>query len=183
MQSAIHSWAMRHLLARDLVIVCAAGLIYVLSALWVLLVFAHRRQFTVADAIRIVVLGGLALLGSTILTHVVSDPRPYLVTHTQPLIPVSHDNGFPSDHVLLAAALTLSLCWINWRWMPYFLAGTLLVALGRLGVGAHHTLDVIGSMAIAFVALLVALALPLPRTGVLWDVLRQRKTPVQSFER
>jgi membrane-associated phospholipid phosphatase len=34
--------------------------------------------------------------------------------------------------------------------------------IGRLGVGAHHTLDVLGSLAIAVVAALVAALLPLP---------------------
>jgi len=37
-----------------------------------------------------------------------------------------------------------------------------LVMIGRLGVGAHHTLDVLGSVAIVAVAARVARAIPLP---------------------
>jgi len=74
-----------------------------------------------------------------LLEQVTVTPRPYLVTHTRPLIPTSHDNGFPSDHTLLAAALTASLWWIDRRWLGAFALGTLLVLVGRLGVGAHHT--------------------------------------------
>lgn len=162
---------MQSLAARDLVIACAAGLVYALAVLWLLIAFRHRLRLTVATAARIVVVGVLALLGSTILTHVVSDPRPYIVTHTQPLIAVSRDNGFPSDHVLLAAALTCTLVWIARRWMPLFAIATLLVAIGRLGVGAHHTEDVLGSIAIALAAALIAAALPLRGEEPLWPLI------------
>jgi membrane-associated phospholipid phosphatase len=123
------------------------------------------RQCTtlsVAAAARIVALGVLAYLVSKALAHVIVDPRPYIVTHTRPLIPLAHDNGFPSDHVLLAAALTASLWWIDRRWLVTFATGTTLVLLGRLGIGAHHTVDVLGSVAIAAgVGLILAVA-PLP---------------------
>ena len=46
----------------------------------------------------------------------------------------------------LAAALTAGLWWLGRRFMVPFAAGTLLIMLGRLGVGAHHTLDVAGSV-------------------------------------
>jgi len=60
------------------------------------------------------------------------------------------------------AWLTASLWWIDRRWAPAFVAGVVLVMIGRLGVGAHHTLDVLGSVAIVIVAALVARAIPLP---------------------
>lgn len=88
------------------------------------------------------------------------------MAHTHSLIPVSHDNGFPSDHTLLAAALTASLWWIDRRLLLAFAGGTLLVMLGRLGVGVHHTLDVLGAVGIAAVAAVVVRAVPLPAT---WD--------------
>jgi len=37
-------------------------------------------------------LGVLAFLIAKALGHVVSDPRPYIIAHTRPLIPLPHDN-------------------------------------------------------------------------------------------
>jgi membrane-associated phospholipid phosphatase len=64
--------------------------------------------------------------------------------------------------VLLAAALTASLWWIDRRWLGAFSAGTTLVLLGRLGIGAHHTVDVLGSVAIAAGVTLILTLAPLP---------------------
>ncbi len=86
--------------------------------------------------------------------------------HVRPLIPVARDNGFPSDHTLLAAFLTAALWWIDRRALAAFAVGTLLVMVGRLGVGAHHTLDVLGAVGIVAAAALVVAALPLP---VAWN--------------
>jgi undecaprenyl-diphosphatase len=104
----------------------------------------------------------VAYVVTKLLTHVIVDPRPYLVAHVCPLFPVAHDNGFPSDHTLLAAVLPVSLWWIDRHLMLPLALGTLLVMMGRLGIAAHHTIDVLGSMTIAVAAALVVGALPLP---------------------
>jgi len=165
-QQAVEGLALHNTAARVVVILCAAALVYLLSLAWLVVVQRHLRRITLRTAIRVLALGVLVALGSKVLTHVIIDPRPYIAAHTHPLIPVSHDNGFPSDHTLLAAALTASLWWIDRRLLLAFAGGTLLVMLGRLGVGAHHTLDVLGAVGIAAVAALMARAVPLPVT---WD--------------
>ena len=86
--------------------------------------------------------------------------------HVRPLIPVARDNGFPSDHTLLAAFLTATLWWIARRALAVFAVGTLLVMAGRLGIGAHHTIDVLGTVGIVAAAALVVAVLPLP---VAWN--------------
>ena len=43
-----------------------------------------------------------------------------------------------------------------------FAAGTALVLLGRLGIGAHHTIDVLGSVAIVAVVAFFIAVVPLP---------------------
>ncbi len=57
----------------------------------------------------------------------------------------------------------ISLWWIARRYIPLFALGVILVALGRLGVGAHHTLDVVGSFVIVLVVALIIGLIPLPR--------------------
>lgn len=161
-QQNIETLAVHNAIARPIIILCAVALVYLLVAGWLLVVARRQNRLSLAVAAHIVGLGILAYLASKVLSGIVVDPRPYLVTHTHPLIATARDNGFPSDHVLLVAWLTASLWWIDRRWMPAFAAGMVLVMIGRLGVGAHHTLDVLGSVVIVTVAALVSRAIPLP---------------------
>ena len=161
-QQNIETLAVHNAIARPIIILCAAALVYLLVAGWLLVVARRQDRLSLAVAAHIVGLGILAYLASKVLSGIVIDPRPYLVTHTHPLIATARDNGFPSDHVLLVAWLTASLWWIDRRWAPAFAAGMVLVMIGRLGVGAHHTLDVFGSVVIVTVAALVSRAIPLP---------------------
>jgi undecaprenyl-diphosphatase len=165
-QQALYILATQNSVARSALVFCAAVLVYPLILVWLVLAARHLRRVTLAATARIVALGILVALASKVLTHVVIDPRPFIVAHTPPLIPTARDNGFPSDHTLLAAALTASMWWIDRRWVGAFALGTLLVLVGRLGVGAHHTLDVLGSLSIAAVAALIVGLLPLP---VVWS--------------
>ncbi len=161
-QRAVEALALHNLVVRVVLTLCAAVLVYPLALAWLVVVARRLDRVSVRAVARGAVLIVLALAASRVFAHLVVDPRPYLVTHTAPLTPTARDNGFPSDHVLLAAALAVSLWWLDRRWLPAFAAGVVLVMLGRLGVGAHHTLDVLGSVVIVVGAALVAAALPLP---------------------
>ncbi len=164
LQQALYGLATHNLVARDLIILCAGALIYLMGIVWLVAVIRRRTTLTLAAAGHIVLLGVLAYVIAKVLGHVIADPRPYLVAHTHPLIPTAHDNGFPSDHTLLVALMTASLWWIDRRLILAFAGATALVALGRLGIDAHHTLDVLGSMAITAVAALVSRIAPFPVT-------------------
>jgi undecaprenyl-diphosphatase len=74
------------------------------------------------------------------------DARPFVVGHFQPLIPHEANNGFPSDHTFIAAAISAVL-WPFTRPVSLICWGlTALVAISRVYVGVHHAVDVIGSM-------------------------------------
>lgn len=161
-QQALQNFASRSAIVRNLAIIGANDVVFVMAAVWLIAIVRQRTRLTLATLARIVVLVALSYLASLILGHIIVDPRPYIVDHTTPLAPVAHDNGFPSDHTLLAAVITASLWWIDRRIMAVCAAGTLLVMLGRMAIGAHHTLDVLGSVAIVVVATLLVQALPLP---------------------
>ena len=163
-QPALQQLALSGSLPRELAIFCAAYLIFVLAAGWVVALVVHRDRVTLDAIARIALLMVVAFIVAKVLNQIISDPRPFVVEHTQPLAPVSHDNGFPSDHTLFGAALTASLWWIRRQLMPLFALGTLLVMAGRLAIEAHHSLDVLGSVAIVLVVALLIAALPLPRT-------------------
>ena len=162
LQKAAQTLATENGATRDVAIGLAVYLLYLLCAAWLVTTCLSAARISVADALRVGLLLLFAFLVAQVLNVVVSDPRPYITAHTQPLTPVGHDNGFPSDHTLLAAALTASLWWIDRRALWAFAVGTLLLAMGRLGIGAHHTLDVAGSMGIAAVVAVGVAQLRLP---------------------
>ncbi|MBF6592462.1 MAG: phosphatase PAP2 family protein [Ktedonobacterales bacterium] len=161
-QQALQNLAPQSTITRQLAVFFGAYLVFLIGAAWVIVAVARRRQLTLATIARILLMLVLAFAAAKVLTHLVVDPRPYILEHTQPLTPTSRDNGFPSDHVLLAAALTASLAWFARRFISLFAAATLLVMVGRLAVEAHHTIDVVGSVGIVLVATLLVSALPLP---------------------
>jgi membrane-associated phospholipid phosphatase len=168
LQQAMQTLATQNDLTRAIFVFCASFLLYLLVAGWLAVALLHHDTLTPATLARLVLLAILAFAAATLLTHVISDPRPYLVEHTQPLTAVATDNGFPSDHTLLAAFLTASLWWIARRALPYFAAGTFVVMLARLGIEAHHTLDVLGSVLIVLVAALTVARIPLPAAWSSW---------------
>lgn len=79
-----------------------------------------------------------------------------MIGHFNPLIPHEPDNGFPSDHVLLCAAIA-ALIYPSNRYLSLILwALTLLVGISRVHTGIHHAVDIIGSIMMAVaVAVLV----------------------------
>ena len=77
------------------------------------------------------------------------DPRPFVVGHFTPLIAHAPDNGFPSDHTLLTAAIS-SVIFVGSRRAGIVLwAITLAIGASRVAAGIHHPADIIGSILIA----------------------------------
>ncbi len=77
------------------------------------------------------------------------DPRPFVVNHFTPLISHTADNGFPSDHTLLSAAIAVILYPFNKKLSGLVWALALLVGWSRVYVGVHHPVDIAGSIIIA----------------------------------
>jgi undecaprenyl-diphosphatase len=141
----------------ELVVVVASYAVYliplaaVLVWLWVprtqKLPLAAVGVLTVALAVVAILLAGLAW----------TDPRPFVVDGRAPLIPHGPDNGFPSDHSTLGAAIAAAL--LPWR---RWLAGGLLVLAAGVGVArvaahVHHVPDIIGGLLIGTACAVLAI--------------------------
>lgn len=109
---------------------------------------------------------GRWLLFSLPLTHLLSrlaghfyySTRPFVAGQFAPLIAHAADNGFPSDHTLLLAALAAAASFLGARngfdrrvtialWLI-----TALVGWARVAAGLHHWIDIIGAIATALVS-------------------------------
>ena len=77
------------------------------------------------------------------------DPRPFVVGHFIPLIPHAPDNGFPSDHTLLGAALAVIVFAFSKRVGILLFIIAILVGAARVYLGIHHIVDIIGSLVIS----------------------------------
>ena len=83
------------------------------------------------------------------------DPRPFIQSHFTPLISHKADNGFPSDHTLISAAVSAVTYPFNKKLSVLLWVITALVGVSRIYVGVHHPIDVLGSMVIAAIAAFV----------------------------
>ena len=78
-----------------------------------------------------------------------NNPRPFVSEHITPLVSHAADNGFPSDHTLLVAALASILYCYN-RTLGFVVFGiALLIGFSRALAGIHHWIDIAGSFAIS----------------------------------
>jgi undecaprenyl-diphosphatase len=78
------------------------------------------------------------------------NPRPFVVGNFSPLIAHAADNGFPSEHTLLSAAMAALVYFFNKKLGSVLFVLALLVGAARVLAGVHHALDVAGSITIAF---------------------------------
>lgn len=141
------------------------SLIFILSAqyfIYVLLVIAGiyfllqpwkiKKRLAIFGILSLILVGVFGFIAN----HTYDNPRPFAVEHFTPLIPHAPDNGFPSDHVLVAVAVAAVVFVFNRKVgiALGIIAG--LIAVSRVYVGVHHPLDVIGSTTIAIVSVLIA---------------------------
>lgn len=91
----------------------------------------------------------LAFVTARIATQCYYDARPFVTGHFMPLIPHDSDNGFPSDHTLLASAVAMVIFYFNRKMGMVLLALAVLVGTARVMAGVHHPIDIIGSIIIS----------------------------------
>lgn len=152
----------------DLTIFGAKYLVFIEVAAGVVLLVAllYRRpsptivRWTFATAVGLVVAYIAAKIGGA----VYNDPRPFVVDHFRPLIAHAADNGFPSDHALLAAAVVAAVALARVLWCFLLVPVAILVEWARVGSGVHHPVDVLGSDVCVAIGVLVAILVAPPLT-------------------
>lgn len=110
--------------------------------------------------IQLVVFGFITAAVSYLLAKVGAalfyDPRPFVTQHVLPVYPHAADNGFPSDHTLLSAFITVTIFSVNKKIGLLLLLLTLMVGGSRIIGHIHSPIDIIGSIVFALVGGLVA---------------------------
>ena len=121
-----------------------------LAALWVMWDLPHpdRMRFLILVLISLPLAYILAKTSSLLFYN----DRPFVVGNFVPLVPHSADNGFPSDHTLLAASIAAVVILFRRNigiilWVIVFIIGA-----SRVFAGVHHVIDIAGAIAIAAIA-------------------------------
>jgi len=79
------------------------------------------------------------------------NPRPFISEHITPLFTHSADNGFPSDHTLISAALAVVIFTHNKKLGTILMILAILVGVSRVAAGVHHLIDIVASLLIAII--------------------------------
>lgn len=132
----------------------------VLIAAWFFYRFPEKRKLAIFGLVSL----ALTYIAAKIGSHFYYDPRPFVEQNFTPLIPHAPDNGFPSDHMLLASALPAIIIYYSRKYAIVLWTLAIIIGISRIYVGVHHRIDVIGSVVIAVVA-----------TGIVHFVLRKYK--------
>lgn len=99
--------------------------------------------------------GILALALSVLAAHLYYDTRPFVSHHLVPLIPHAADNGFPSDHALLAAFLAFTMFLYSRRASLLLFIIAVLIGWARVAAHIHNPIDIVGSFVIAGLSVIV----------------------------
>lgn len=116
--------------------------VIITGLVWLQLPGREKLRFAALALIGAAIAYGLAKLGSALFYN----PRPFVVGHFTPYFAHGADNGFPSDHTLLAATLAALAFSRNRRWGQVVLAVALLIGLARVIAGVHHLIDIVGAI-------------------------------------
>ena len=124
----------------------------IVAIVWLRLSRQQRWEFALTGAVGGVVALGLLKLGSALYF----DPRPFVTEHIAPLFPHASDNGFPSDHTLLGIFLAMCVFLYSKKWGVVLVAIAIAIGVARVEAHVHHPIDILGAIAFAVVAALLA---------------------------
>jgi undecaprenyl-diphosphatase len=121
-------------------------------AVWIRLRRSRKWEFGFTAAIGGLIAFGLLKIGSA----VYYDPRPFVTGHIAPLFPHPADNGFPSDHTLLAMVLAMCVLSYSRKWGVALVALAVAIGAARVAAHVHHWADIFGAMAFAVIAVFIS---------------------------
>ncbi len=95
---------------------------------------------------------GISFVLSRVASALYNNPRPFVTQQITPLLSHAADNGFPSDHALLAATVTFVVWQYNRRLGVILFLLTLCIGGARVLALVHHPIDILGSFGIALLS-------------------------------
>ena len=119
---------------------------------WLRLPRRQKWEFVVLAFLGGVIALALAKLGGALYV----DQRPFVTHHIAQLFHHAADNGFHSDHTVASMFLAVCVLFYSRRWGVVLVAISLLVGVTRIAAHVHRPIDILGAIAIAVTAALIA---------------------------
>lgn len=139
-----------------LIIACAKYLIIIVGLLaifyWLRLPNKQKLQTLIFG----IITGMVALILAKIGGSLFYDARPFVSDNVVPLFRYTADNGFPSDHTLLAACVAVTIFIVSKKWGIGFTVLVVIIGTSRVLAYVHHPIDIIGSIVFAAIGGVVA---------------------------
>lgn len=141
----------------DLLIVLAGKYLYLIVILiaagWVFL----KAKNQIKDIAKLILVSfPAAYIAAKVIGHFYYNQRPFVVGNVKPIIDHAADNGFPSDHTLLAMTVSAVIFSYNKKLGIFLAILTLATGYARVAAGIHHQIDVLAAAAVAIVAVYMA---------------------------
>lgn len=155
----------------DIIVALAKYLVLAVVAVSVVLWLRLPRRHRVRAAGTAIFAAAVAIALVQIGSALYESPRPFVTSHVTPLFAHPPDNGFPSDHTVVASLAAFVTLLHRRLWGLVLLALSIVVGTTRVLAHVHHTVDVAGGIAIAA----VAVAAGYPASGLTirrWDPTR-----------
>jgi len=120
----------------------------------------------------------LALLINLVIHAVYDRPRPYESHHIAHPWSSSTDSSFPSDHASASLAIAFTILAFDLPVGVVFLAAALLIAVGRVLIGAHYPGDIGASLVVAAVSSFVVVRFGRPVVAYLVRLVERATDPL-----
>jgi len=120
-------------------------------------VLVDRRRLRIAAVVLLA--GGLASVGATLVKEAVERPRPPAAGAEVQLLDDTEGFAYPSSHVSIATASLAAAALATRRPLSAALAVGAVVGLGRMAAGVHLPLDVVGGLGLGALAAAIVVTL------------------------
>ena len=148
----------------SLIIFGAKYLIFFVILIALGYIFSKPKEIRNGMLIFAIIVLPLSYLAAKIASYFYYDARPLVTQNFTPLVSHVADNGFPSDHALLATAAAAIVFFFDRKVGAFLFLLAILVGASRVLAGVHHTVDILGSIIIvALISFLVYQFLPVKK--------------------
>jgi undecaprenyl-diphosphatase len=120
----------------------------------------------------------VAFAANFVIHSVWDRPRPYEVHAIAHPWSSSTDASFPSDHASIAIAIAFAVLAFDATAGALLLAAAVLIAVGRVFIGAHYPGDILASLAVAAVAAFVVVRVARPVVGAVVRAVERLTDPL-----
>jgi undecaprenyl-diphosphatase len=148
-------------------------------ALWLLARPGGSRRWKLASASALAS-AALGLLINRVIGHFWHRARPYETHHGVYTLSHSHDPSFPSDHASAAFGIAFAVLFFDPLVGALFLVLSILIAIGRVVIGAHYPGDVLAGAGIGLFAAIVVVQIARPLIALLVRLVERVTDPVAA---